>query len=114
LAEQKLFPSVQKKFLYHCRLMAASTGFPMSVQKEVAEVEGSMRVAVAEEKKPAANWWMTFNFAEGTSFEVKADGDWWQVRRNARARWRAARACPRARRVGASRLRRLPQTVVPG
>ena len=41
--------------------------------------------APATEKEPLQpNWWQTFDFSEGASFEVQAEGDWWQV--NAR-RW---------------------------
>jgi hypothetical protein len=36
-----------------------------------AEAEGLPR--------PPKDWWQTFNFHEGASFEVLSEGDWWQV-----------------------------------
>ena len=46
---------------------------------------GEAHVQAAQEKEPLReDWWTTFNFHEGTSFEVKADGDWWQVPTGAR------------------------------
>ena len=46
---------------------------------------GEAHVQAAQEKEPLReDWWTTFNFNEGTSFEVKADGDWWQVPTRAR------------------------------
>ena len=35
---------------------------------------------VAEEQPLVSkDWWQTFNFQEGASFEVLSEGDWWQV-----------------------------------
>ena len=32
-----------------------------------------------EVKKLDKDWWQTFDFSEGASFEVQAENDWWQV-----------------------------------
>ena len=43
-------------------------------------LEGGGGGAAAQEKPPTPkNWWQTFSFHEGASFEVLVEGDWWQV-----------------------------------
>ena len=42
----------------------------------VLKMEGEDAVEI---EPLARDWWQDFNFGEGASFEVRAEGDWWQV-----------------------------------
>ena len=43
-------------------------------------LEGGGSGAAAQESPPTPkNWWQTFSFHEGASFEVFVEGDWWHV-----------------------------------